>query len=66
MATPSKKAPTIDQVLKDLTGKDRNKTIVSNTCMLCEDPDMNFTDELSRKEYVISGLCQTCQNNTYG
>ena len=26
----------------------------------------DFTDELSRREYAISGLCQECQNATFG
>ena len=26
----------------------------------------DFKDELSRKEYRISGLCQKCQDETFG
>jgi len=26
----------------------------------------SFKDELSRKEYKISGLCQKCQDKTFG
>ena len=26
----------------------------------------NFKDELSIKEYRISGMCQECQNKTFG
>jgi ribosomal protein L37AE/L43A len=26
----------------------------------------DFRDELSRKEYKISGLCQKCQDKTFG
>lgn len=27
---------------------------------------MYFRDDLSRKEYYISGLCQKCQDETFG
>ena len=26
----------------------------------------DFTDELSRREYAISGMCQECQDATFG
>lgn len=28
--------------------------------------DVPFRDELSRKEYKISGLCQNCQDDMFG
>jgi len=38
-------------------------------CPLCKapiDPDHSFTDELSRTEFGISGMCQSCQDRTFG
>lgn len=36
-------------------------------CPVCRRPVSNdFRDELSRKEYQISGLCQECQDKTFG
>ena len=32
----------------------------------CDDPSHEWEDELSRKEYSISGLCQNCQNKMFG
>ena len=45
-----------------------------NECPFCGKPPTNtkfgkaflFTDELSAKEYKISGLCQACQDKTFG
>lgn len=36
-------------------------------CSICGEPiDMDdFEDELSRKEYRISGMCQKCQNDFF-
>lgn len=40
-------------------------------CMTCLEPfDVNdpsaFNDELSRREFSISGMCQACQDSTFG
>ena len=36
-------------------------------CPICEKKirDGDFRDDLSRKEYSISGLCQECQDKTF-
>ena len=41
--------------------------VENNQCPLCSkpiDPD-GFRDDLSRKEYGISGLCQKCQDGVF-
>ena len=37
-------------------------------CPFCTKPInfMDFKDELSRREYAISGICQSCQDSTFG
>jgi len=37
-------------------------------CPFCKKPveRMIFRDDLSRKEFEISGICQECQDNTFG
>lgn len=32
----------------------------------CDTTNMKFRDKLSEKEYTISGLCQKCQDKTFG
>ena len=38
----------------------------SATCTLCPGPAHTFTDALSAREYTISGMCQVCQDETFG
>jgi hypothetical protein len=35
------------------------------TCFFCEKPVGAFRDALSKKEYTMSGMCQSCQNKTF-
>jgi len=34
-------------------------------CVMCKNPVTQFKDDLSIKEYAISGLCQTCQDSFF-
>lgn len=57
----------LDNMSSDFFGKKRSEVIESkNECVMCDEPDMNFRDELSKKEFKISGMCQTCQDAFYG
>ena len=35
-------------------------------CPMCKEPVSEFRDELSKKEYQISGMCQKCQDSIFG
>ena len=35
-------------------------------CTTCPNPATDFRDALSQKEYRISGMCQNCQDKTFG
>jgi len=65
MAIPTKKAPQIDAFLSTLTGVSRPKAILANTCTWCKKEALDFTNDLSRKEYTINGMCQSCQDSVY-
>lgn len=60
---PTTKAPALTNFLEDAFG--RSTHITSNTCVMCKSPVLSFKDELSEREYRISGLCQTCQDSIY-
>lgn len=68
MAEPSKKSPEIEALLEKMAG--RTTAIKANVCIPkpigCGGPAVEFRDDLSRREYGISGLCQSCQDNTFG
>lgn len=69
MAKPSDKSPEMEKTLDDLSGKvfgrKRTETIEGNKCVTCGGDASKFDDELSVKEYSISGMCQKCQDEVF-
>ena len=65
---PSKKTAAMDATITALTGIDRRKAITSKLCSFCGAKVTldSFTDELSLKEFHVSGLCQQCQDKAFG
>ena len=49
-----------------LFGRSRLLAIAGNSCVKCGEPAVDFRDEISKKEFGISGLCQTCQDGIFG
>jgi len=37
-----------------------------NICVVCGGEASDFRDEVSKKEFSISGMCQECQDFTFG
>ncbi|HCX23761.1 MAG TPA: hypothetical protein DHN29_17700 [Cytophagales bacterium] len=35
-------------------------------CVICGEEASDFKDEVSKKEFNISGMCQECQDFTFG
>ena len=66
MATPTIKASGIDQFLFAITGIDRIESVQNDLCVFCRKPAKDFRDPLSSKEFRISGMCQGCQDKTFG
>jgi hypothetical protein len=68
MATPTKKNPEIDRFIQSSasTGMSRQQAIENNLCLWCGKIAEEFRDDLSKKEYTISGMCQPCQDETFG
>jgi len=60
------KNPNIDKVLTQMMGKNRYDTVMESLCMTCDGYATEFKDEISKKEYTISGMCQDCQDNVFG
>ena len=44
----------------------RRRAQTTNCCASCGTKNLHFRDELSRKEYSISLLCQACQDMVFG
>lgn len=62
---PTQKSKGIDAFLKNGLGVDRNY-ILQDRCSYCSKPAVDFRDNLSKKEYTISGFCQACQDKVFG
>jgi len=71
----SNKSPKITQALNQLTeiifnGKTREACISEGVCISCDEAKdlkaTSFDDDISRKEYAISGMCQSCQDDVFG
>jgi hypothetical protein len=64
---PTKKSPHITRFLEAISG--RTTAIEGNKCVNppigCGQPITGFRDELSEREYRISGLCQSCQDMVF-
>ncbi len=67
---PSNKHPAMEAEITRLFGHDRRAAIKQNICVPppigCGKLALVFRDELSRREYTISGLCQECQDSVFG
>lgn len=63
------KTKAIENFLSSFTthsyGRDRIECKKNNQCVICGQLADNFTDELSKKEFELSAMCQTCQDKTF-
>ena len=66
MAEATIKDSRLDKMLTNVFGIDRKGSITNNTCVSCKEEALVFTDDISQKEYTISGLCQSCQDQVFG
>lgn len=64
---PAEKAEDIDKFCDSLLGGDRKQSIIKEKCVICKEPcpPESFRDQVSVKEFTISGMCQACQDRTF-
>lgn len=70
---PSTKAEEIETVINAISGDNRVEAITANRCVKppigCGkefDPATQFRNEISRREFCLSSLCQACQDSFFG
>ena len=58
----------LDKFAKKSFGRSTTEAKEKKVCVFCGKPIKmeDFKDQLSIKEYEISGLCQKCQDDTFG
>ena len=58
-----------EQIMNAMGFAKEVEAVKAGKCPFCQsyiDITHSFRDALSKKEYQISGLCQTCQDETFG
>lgn len=55
----------VDHMSKDWFGRTGSEVEKNQTCLTCGGPATHFKDNLSRKEYSISHMCQDCQDGVF-
>jgi len=64
---PTEKAPELEEAITAMFGINRKEAIVNQVCPLCGSSVEldSFKNELSLKEFHISGMCQDCQDRMF-
>mgnify|MGYP000873737427 CR=1 FL=1 len=62
---PEDKAESLEQLFETMFGRTSN--IEAGKCVSCgaDVTESEFRDEVSLREYTISGLCQKCQDEVF-
>jgi len=56
----------IDKMSQKIFGTSHSDAISKKICVICKNPTRHFHDAKSAKEFQISGMCQSCQDKTFG
>tara|TARA_R100000808_G_scaffold18218_1_gene40002 strand:- start:245 stop:508 length:264 start_codon:yes stop_codon:yes gene_type:complete len=64
---PTDKASELESAINAITGVNRQDSIRNKKCTTCGQAVTleSFTDEISLKEFHISGMCQVCQDEIF-
>tara|TARA_R110000824_G_scaffold350598_2_gene537532 strand:+ start:1617 stop:1832 length:216 start_codon:yes stop_codon:yes gene_type:complete len=64
----SNKHPIIETILEEISGiigTPRSTAFSQKLCVMCNGDASSFKNELSEKEYSLSGMCQKCQDGFF-
>lgn len=56
----------VDEAANSMFGRTNAACIAARQCVTCGNSADSFRDPLSIQEYNISGMCQKCQDMTFG
>jgi hypothetical protein len=65
----SDKSKEIEEMLERFSGRfamPRSAALQNNKCTMCGHDAKEFRDDVSKKEYQISKMCQKCQDSVFG
>jgi hypothetical protein len=63
------KSPEMEKQLEDMSQELFGRSRAGDVCVTCGSEKVkpsDFRDALSRKEYSISKMCQSCQDSVFG
>ena len=55
-----------EEMAQSIFGRSPSMAKSGGQCVKCGEFNLEFRDEISRKEYGISALCQCCQDGIFG
>ena len=64
--TPTEKSSVVASAISSIFGKDRRSYILAGKCIITGKDAGPFRDELSEREYQISGMGQKAQDQMFG
>ena len=64
--TPTEKSSAVESAISDVFGKNRRSYILAGKCIITGEDAGPFRDELSEREYQISGMGQKAQDEMFG
>ena len=64
--TPTEKSSSVESAISSTFGLNRRSYILAGKCVMTGEDAGPFRDELSEKEYQISGLGQKAQDEIWG
>lgn len=62
---PADKHPGIRKFQNDILDTNVEENIEMDICSSCGQAAVNFKNDISRREFAISGLCQACQDEVF-
>jgi hypothetical protein len=66
LTPPDPNKPGFQVEMPGYSGSEALQAIQADKCPTCKNPVGDFRDEISKREYGISGMCQTCQDSVFG
>ena len=64
--TPTEKSSVVESAISGVLGKDRRSYILAGKCIITGEDAGPFRDEVSKREYEISGMGQKAQDEFWG
>ena len=64
--TPTEKSSSVESAISSIFGKDRRSYILAGKCIITGEDAGPFRDEVSKREYEISGMGQKAQDEFWG